>query len=113
MFGQLQSMFESITSGTTDPQALEQAAREHIESTSPSQLQDHLTTAAQNAGQSGAPDLAAQIESIIAQARANPQLLIAAVVTLIKDNPQVLSHFDPAFAKSIMGRLQSYPGGTR
>ncbi len=105
MFDSVKGMVQEALSGNVDPQALEQAASDHISNCDPSEIQDHLQTAASNAQQSGQDDVAQQATSLISQIQSDPGGAKDAVVSFIKNNPQVLQHFAPDFAQGILSKL--------
>ena len=105
MFDQLKNMAGDLLGGGTDPQAVAQAASDHVNDMDPSTLQDHLNTAAQNLSQSGQGDVAQQVMGIISQVQTNPAGAKDAVVSLLQNNPELLQHFAPGFAQGILGKL--------
>lgn len=105
VFDSLKGMVEQAASGNVDQQALGQAANDHVANTDPGELQDHLQTAASNLQQNGQGDLAQQATSLISQLQSNPSEAKNAVVSFIKNNPQVLQHFAPNFAQGILSKL--------
>ncbi|HKU66317.1 MAG TPA: hypothetical protein VJP85_00930 [Candidatus Baltobacteraceae bacterium] len=105
MFDSLKGMVEQAASGNVDPQALGQAASDHVANCDPGELQDHLQTAASNLQQNGQGDLAQQASSLISQLQSNPSGAKDAVVSFIQNNPQVLQHFAPGFAQGILSKI--------
>lgn len=106
MFNELEGMLQKATGGAgADPQAVAQAADQHVSGMDAGELTDHLQTAAGNLRQSGEPDLAQQIESMIEHKQADPEALKTAAVTLIRENPQIIARFAPPFAQGILGKL--------
>lgn len=106
MFDQLKTMAGGVLGGgNVDPQAVDDAASDHINTMDGNELGDHLDTAGQNLQQSGQGDLAQQVMSIASQARDNPDAAKSAAIDLIKNNPQIIQHFAPSFAQGILGKL--------
>ena len=105
MFDQVKTLAEDAMSGKVDPQALQQAASDHLNSMDQGEIADHLQTAATNLQNQGQPDLAQQALGLVSQLRANPGGGASAVVNFITNNPQVLQHFAPSFAQGILSRL--------
>jgi hypothetical protein len=105
MFQQLEGMMQKVVSGEIDQQSVGQAADEHVSSMDAGQLTQHVQTAANNAQQNGDTGLAAQLTGLLEQYRSNPQNLKGELVSLITNNPQVLQHFAPEFAKNILGKI--------
>ena len=64
-----------------------------------------MQTAADNLQQQGNGDLGQQAMSLAEQVRSNPSGAKDAVVSFIKNNPQVLQHFAPSFAQGILSKL--------
>lgn len=106
MFDSIKGMVEQAASGNIDQQQLGQAANDHVANTGPGELQDHLQTAASNLQQNGQNDLAQQATSLISQLQSNPSEAKNAIVSFIKNNPQVLQHFAPSFAQGILSKLR-------
>jgi len=105
MFDGLESMLNKVTGGSADPQAVGDAADQHIGTMDPDELTGHLQTAAGNLRQSGENDLAQQIEGMIQRKQVDPDELKAAAVTLIRENPQIIARFAPPFAQGILSKL--------
>ncbi|MBC5824694.1 MAG: hypothetical protein GIW99_00550 [Candidatus Eremiobacteraeota bacterium] len=105
MMNEFGSLLQRVTGGNADPQALEQAATDHVSSMDTDELSGHLQTAAQNAQQNGQGGLAQQITSIVSEKGADPQGLKDAAISFIKSNPQVLTHFAPPFAQGLLNRV--------
>jgi len=105
MFDDLKNMAEQALGGNLDPQAVEQAAGEHLNSMDNSQIADHLQTAATNLQQQGQGDLAQQAMSLISQVQTNPSGAKDAIASFVSSNPQVLQHFAPGFAQGILSRI--------
>lgn len=87
-----------------DPQALAQAASDHLSQIDSGQLSDHLQTAAQSLQQNGQGDLAQQLLGLAGSA-GNGGSVVSEVTSFISSNPQVLEHFAPDFAQGILGKL--------
>ncbi len=100
----LQNMIQQFTGGGNTA-ALEQAVEQHIAGSSAEEVTQHLQTAAANANASGQPDIAQQIEGMIARKQVDPEALKDDAVAYIKSNPQVLTHFAPPFAQGILNRV--------
>ena len=105
MFQEFEGMAQKLLSGEIDPQAVTDAAAQHVNSMDASELQQHAQTAADNAQQSGNEGLAQQLSSLVQQYQSNPEGLKREIVSLISNNPQVLQQFAPAFAQKILGSL--------
>jgi len=105
MFNEVEGLLQRVTTGEVDQPSVSQAANDHVSSMDPSQLSQHLQTAADNANQNGQGDLAQQLMSVVSQNSSNPQGLKQAAISLITNNPQVLQQFAPDFAKGILNRI--------
>jgi hypothetical protein len=105
MFDVLKGLAQQVTGGQVDPQALAQAASDHLGSLDNGQISDHLQTAAANLQANGQSDLATQAENLASQVASNPSGAIGDVTTFIQNNPQVLEHFAPDFAQGILSKL--------
>ena len=105
MFDSIKNAVEQAASGNLDPQALEQAAGDHVASIDNDQLAGHLQTAATNLQGQGQGELAQQAMALISQVQSNPQGAKVAVIAFMKNNPQVIAHFAPEFAQGILARL--------
>ena len=58
MFVEVKTLAERTISGDVEPQALQQAATDHLNSMDQGEITDHLQTAATNLQNQGQPDLA-------------------------------------------------------
>ncbi len=105
MFNEVENMLGRVTTGEVDQSSVGQAASEHIGSMDGSQVQQQLQTAADNASRNGQGDVAQQIAGLISQHGSDPQALKQEAISLVTSNPQILEHFEPAFAKGILGRI--------
>ncbi|MDP9017983.1 MAG: hypothetical protein M3N19_06670 [Candidatus Eremiobacteraeota bacterium] len=98
------SMIQEVTGGG-NAESLAQAAEQHLGSMAPEEVTQHLQTAAGNASQNGQPDVAQEIQGMIANKQVDPEGLKNAAISYIKSNPQVLTHFAPAFAQGLLNRV--------
>lgn len=107
-------MFDSIKNlgaqllgggGSIDPQALEQAVTDHIGNTDAGELGDHLQTAASNLQQQGQGDLAQQAIGIVSKLQSDPAGAKDEAIAFITNNPDIIQHFAPDFAKGILAKL--------
>lgn len=105
MFNEVEGLIQKTVSGEIDRSSVSTAANDHVSSMNQSELTQHLQTAADNANQNGQSGIAQQILAIVEKDRSNPEALKQDAIQLIQSNPQILSHFAPDFAKSILGRL--------
>ncbi|MEO6834371.1 MAG: hypothetical protein ABI231_00455 [Candidatus Tumulicola sp.] len=105
MFDAIKNIVQQATSGNLDPQALTQAATDHLGSVGGDELAGHLQTAATNLQQQGQGDLAQQAMALVSQVQSNPGEAKGAIVSFITSNPQVLQHFAPEFAQGILSRI--------
>ncbi len=105
MFGEIESMVQRFASGEIDPQSVAQSAQANVGSMDHQELTQHLQTAADNAQQNGESGIAQQIMGLISQHGSDPAALKQDAISLISNNPQVLQHFAPDFAKRILGSL--------
>ena len=87
-----------------DPEQVGQAADQHLNSVPPSEVQQQMQTAADNAENSGNGELASTIRGLLDQ-HGGGQGLIGAAVNLIKSDPQILQHFEPGFAQGILSKI--------
>jgi hypothetical protein len=105
MFNEVEGLLQRVTTGEIDQNSVSQAATEHVSNIDSSQLTQNLQTAADNANQNGQGDVAQQITGLLSQHGSDPQSLKQAAISLITSNPQILQHFEPEFAKNILGRI--------
>lgn len=105
MFQQIEGMMQQVASGQIDQQSLSQAADQHISSLDPNTVMQHVQNAATTAQQNGDTGMAGQLMGLLNQQGSNPQGLQGALVSVITNNPQILQHFAPDFAKGILGNL--------
>lgn len=105
MFNEVTGLLQQVTSGQVDPQSVSQAANDHVGSMDPSDVSQHLQTAADNANQNGQGDVAQVIIGIIERDGTNIDALKTDAIGLITSNPQILQHFAPEFAQGVLGRL--------
>ena len=105
MMNEVQGLLQRVTTGEVDQTSVSQAAADHVQNTNPEQLKQNLQTAADNANQSGQSGIAQQITGLLSQHGSNPESLKQQAISLITSNPQILQHFEPQFAKDLLGRL--------
>jgi hypothetical protein len=105
MFNEVEGLMKRAVSGEIDRTSLQQATEQHVQAVDDQTLKQNVQQAADNASQNGQPDLAQQITSMLQQHGSNPQALKQDVVTLVKNNPEVLKHFEGGFAKNILSRI--------
>ncbi len=105
MFGEVEGLIQKVTTGEIDKQSVSQAASEQVNTMPHEEVAQHVQTAAQNAQQSGQPDIANQLMQMVQQSGTNPQALKQDVISLISSNPQIIQHFAPEFAQRILGSL--------
>jgi hypothetical protein len=105
MFAQIEGMARQVASGEIDQQSLSQAVDQHIGSLDPNQVAQHVQTAATTAQQNGDTTMAGQLIGLLSQQGSNPQGLQGGLVSIITNNPQILQHFAPDFAKGILSGL--------
>ncbi len=105
MFNEVEGLLQRVTTGEVDQSAVSQSANQHVSSMGGDQLKQNLQTAADNANQNGQSGIAQQIMGLISQHGSNPQDLKQEAISLITSNPQILQHFEPEFAKGILGRI--------
>jgi len=98
-------MMQRVTGGDVDHEQVADAAADHIDSLDESQVKEHVQQAAENASQSGNTGVAQQLTGLLSRFRSDPAAAKDEAVSLIKQNPQLLSHFAPEFAQGILGRL--------
>ncbi|MBV8583850.1 MAG: hypothetical protein JO241_07620 [Candidatus Eremiobacteraeota bacterium] len=105
MFNELEGMMQKVTSGEIDGQTVGQAADARVGDMNHDELKQQVTTAANNASQNGSPDVASQLFTLVQDYESNPQGLKSEVVTLLRNNPQIVQHFAPEFAQTILSAL--------
>jgi hypothetical protein len=105
MFNEVEGMMKRAINGEIDRGQLQQAAEQHVQSVDDQTLKQNAQQAAQNAAQNGKPDLARQIASLLEQHGNDPQALKQGVIDLIRNNPEVLQHFEGGFAKNLLSRI--------
>ena len=104
MFNEVEGLLQQVTSGGNE-QAIAQAVEQHVGAMSGQQVQGQLQSAASNASNNGQPDIAQQITSLLQQHQNDPEGLKGEVISLIQNNPQILQHFEPDFAKGLLSRI--------
>lgn len=105
MFQEFEGMAQKLMSGDIDPQAVNDAVAQHVNSLDANELQQHAQTAADNAQQSGNERLAQQLSSLVQQYQSNPEGLKGEIVSVISNNAEILQQFAPEFAQKILGSL--------
>lgn len=105
MFNEISGILQQVTSGQVDQQSVSQAASDHVGSMDPSEVTQHLQTAADNANQNGQGDIAQVITSMVERDGTNTDALKQDAIGLITNNPQILQHFAPEFLRGILSRL--------
>lgn len=105
MFREVEGFVQKVTTGEIDQQSVSQAATQQVNTMPHEEVAQHVQTAADNAQQSGQPDIAKQLMQMIQQSGTNPQALKQDVISLISSNPQIIQHFAPEFAQKILGSL--------
>jgi hypothetical protein len=105
MFNELEGMMSKVITGEIDQQQVGQAAEEHLNATDPNELQQQVTTAANNASANGNSNLASQLFTLVQDCQQNPEGLKSDLVTLIQSNPQIVQHFAPEFAQGILSKI--------
>lgn len=105
MMNEVEGLIQRVTTGDVDESSVSQSASDHVSSMDQEQLTQHLQTAAGNANQQGEGDIAQQLLGLVGQHGGDPQALKDRVASLISSNPQILRHFEPAFAKDILGNV--------
>lgn len=98
-------MIQKAASGELDRQSIGQAANARLSSMTTDEVKQHVQGAADTARQNGNTELAQQLFTMLQQHNSNPQALKDDVVSLIKNNPQILQHFVPQFAKGILADI--------
>ena len=98
------NMIEDAVNGGQAP-ALADAAEAHVSEMPAEEVEQHLQTAASNADANGQPDVAQEIQEMIANKRVDPEELKSAAIDYLKANPQVISQFAPSFAQGIINRF--------
>ncbi|HET7815755.1 MAG TPA: hypothetical protein VFL13_15445 [Candidatus Baltobacteraceae bacterium] len=101
---EISGLVQQFTGGQADPQQVGQAADQHLNSVPPSEVQQQLQTAADNAENNGNGELASTIRNMLDQ-HGGGQGIVGEAVTLIKSNPQVLQHFEPEFVRGILSKI--------
>jgi pyridoxal/pyridoxine/pyridoxamine kinase len=113
MFDDLKSMAEQALAGkldpqvlaSADPQAVGQAASEHLGTMDNAEITGHLQTATTNLQLQGQGDLAQQAMALVSQVQSNPSGAKDAIAAFVSSNPQILQHFAPSFAQGILSRI--------
>ncbi len=105
MFNEVQGLLGRVTGGDVDTQAVQSAAADHISGMNHTQLTQELQTAAGSAETNGQSGVAQQIMGLLSQHGSDPQGLKDQAITLIKNNPQILEHFAPDFARGILSKI--------
>lgn len=105
MFNEISGLLQQVRSGQVDQQSVSQAASDHVSSMDPSDVTQHLQTAADNANQNGQGDVAQVIVGIVERDGTDTEALKRDAIGLITSNPQILQHFAPEFAQGILGRI--------
>jgi hypothetical protein len=84
----IENMLQQVTQGNSDPQTIEDAAHEHVDSLGANELSGHLHTAASNMTETGEMGLAKQLEEMIQRRQSDPEALKDDAVSFIRSNPQ-------------------------
>ncbi len=93
VFQELEGMIQKAATGEIDSASVGDAAGQHVNAMDPTELQQHVQTAANNAQQNGNTSLAQQLFGLLEQYRANPAGLKSEIINLITNNPQILQQF--------------------
>lgn len=101
---EISGLLQQFTGGQGDPEQIGQAADQHLSSVPPSEVQQQMQTAADNAENSGNGQLASTIRGLLDQ-QGGGQGIVGAAVGLIKSNPQILQHFEPGFVQGILSKI--------
>lgn len=104
MFDELKNVAGGLL-GNADPQAVGDAASEHVQNMDPDELGGHLQTAAGNLEQNGQSDVAQQVMGIVSKLQSDPNGAKDEAIALVRSNPQILQHFAPGFAQGILNKL--------
>lgn len=104
MFGEIASMVGRVVAEQGDNGAMGEAAGDHVGAMDASEVQQHVETAAANAAQNGAPDVAQLLTGLLSRS-ANGESLKQGFVELVSSNPQILQHFVPEFAQGLLSRI--------
>ena len=99
----IQDMLTQAVGG--DAASVGQAAADHVSTLDPSDVTQHLQTAAANASANGNPQIANEIGDLLTRAQSDPESLKAGAIAYIQQNPQALAQFAPSFAQGILSRL--------
>jgi hypothetical protein len=102
MFNQLEGMLQRITTGEVDASSVSQAAQQQVSGTDHNQLLQQVQQAGQTATNAGDTNVGQQLISLASEYRSNPEGFKQQVVSFIATNPQVLQHFEPAFASDVL-----------
>lgn len=105
MFDELKNVAGGLLGSNADPQAVSEAATEHVQEMDPNELGGHLQTAAQNLAQNGQGDTAQQVMDIVSKMRSDPSSAKDEAIALVRSNPQILAHFAPGFAQGVLSKL--------
>jgi hypothetical protein len=101
----LKGLFDRVTRGDVDSQALAQAASEQVRSMEGSQVLNEVEAAAQYARNHGQRHVGEQLQGIVDGHRSEPESVKGDVISLLRSRPQVLSCFEPPFAEGILVHL--------
>ena len=105
MFDSIENAIKQATGGNIDPAQLASAVESHLGSLDDGELAGHLQTAAGNAQQQGQGDVARQIVGLVEQLHQNPDDARSAIVSFVRNNPQILQHFAPEFAQGVLSKF--------
>ena len=105
MFDELKNVAGGLLGGNADPQAIGDAASEHVQNMDPNELGGHLETAAGNLQANGQGDVAQQVLGIASKLQSDPGGARDEAIALVRSNPQILQHFAPGFAQGILGKI--------
>jgi len=105
MFNEVEGLLQRVTTGEVDQPSVSQAASDHVSDMDHSQLTQNLQTAADNANQNGQSGIAQQLMGLISRNGSNPVGMKQEAISVITNNPQILEHFAPDFAKGILSRI--------
>lgn len=104
MQNDVRSLLERYTSGQIGSDRLGTVTEEYLSSMPASEVQQRLERAADSVAADGNGEVASFIRDLLSEFGGGPAVKDAAA-NVIKNNPQLLQHFEPDFTQAILRRI--------
>ena len=99
----VQTLLKQTLDNDGNAEAVGQAAAHHVESLPPDQVQSHVQSAVNHAEENGDADAAHTLRNVLTRGSGGD--IKSALISYVTSHPQILEHFEPEFARNILGRL--------